>query len=331
MNKIYNVALTGAGGQIGYALLFRIASGALLGKGVKLNLNMLERSPALPVIEGLQMELEDCAFTALNKISCTDDPNVAFADVDFVFMVGAMPRGPGMERKDLLEANAKIFEAQGKALSDSASSGVKVLVVGNPANTNALIALHNAPKLSSTNFSAMTRLDHNRTAAQISLQTDTAIEKVKQIIVWGNHSATQYPDIHHCQVNGKNALDLVDSGWYKEVMIPNVQQRGAAIIKTRGSSSAASAANAALEAMRDWHLCGSSDIASASDEWLSMAVHGGAYGIDSDLFYSYPVKLNSGKVSIIEGLDINDFSQEMMKATEQELMEERDAIKHLLP
>ncbi len=331
MSKIYNVAVTGAGGQIGYSLLFRIACGGLLGKGVKLNLNLLERTPAVPASEGVQMELEDCAFTALNKITCTDDPNVAFADADFVFMVGAMPRGPGMERKDLLEANAKIFEVQGKALSDSASKGVKVLVVGNPANTNALIALHNAPKLAAANFSAMTRLDHNRTAAQIALQTDTAIEKVKQVIIWGNHSATQYPDIHHCQVDGKDVLGLVDDGWYKEVMIPNVQQRGAAIIKARGSSSAASAANAALEAMRDWHLSGTSEIASPAYDWLSMAVHGGAYGIDSDLFYSYPVKVNAGNISIIEGLDINDFSSTMMKATEQELIEERDAIKHLLP
>lgn len=331
MSKIYNVAVTGAGGQIGYSLLFRIASGGLLGKGVKLNLNLLERSPALPVNEGVKMELEDCAFASINKLTSTDDPNVAFADADFVFMVGAMPRGPGMERKDLLEANAKIFEVQGKALSDSASPGVKVLVVGNPANTNALIALHNAPKLSAVNFSAMTRLDHNRAAAQIALQTDTPVSEVKQVIIWGNHSATQYPDIHHCKVGGKNVLDMVDDGWYKEVMIPNVQQRGAEIIKARGSSSAASAANAALEAMRDWHLSGTSDIASSADDWLSMALHGGAYGMDDDLFYSYPVKANAGKLSIVEGLAINDFSNEMMKATEKELIEERDAIKHLLP
>ena len=323
MSKIYNVAITGAGGQIGYALVFRIASGAFLGADVKINLNLLERSEASPALSGLQMELEDCAFPVLNKITFTDDPNIAFADADFVFLVGARPRGPGMERKDLLEANAQIFMVQGKALSESASSNVKVLAVGNPANTNALISLHNAPNLSPSNFSAMTRLDHNRTAAQIALQTDTAVEKVKQIAIWGNHSATQYPDIHHCQVDGKNALDLVDDGWYKDVMIPNVQQRGAAVIKARGSSSAASAANAALEAVRDWHY--------GADDWVSMSVHGGAYGVDDDLFYSYPVKAGNGKIAIVEGLEINEFSQSMIDATEKELREERDAIKHLLP
>ena len=323
MTRVYNVAVTGAGGQIGYALVFRIASGALLGPGTKVNLNLLEIHETVAKLEGLKMELEDCAFSTLGDVTFGDDPATIFGDADFIFLVGSRPRSKGMERKDLLEANAKIFTEQGRALSDSANSDVKVLVVGNPANTNALIALHNAPKLSAANFSAMTRLDHNRAMAQMAAQTEVAVENVKQVIIWGNHSATQYPDIHHCKIKGKDALGLVDEGWYKQVMIPAVQQRGAEIIKARGSSSAASAANAALEGMRDWYL--------GSEDWLSMALHGGAYNIDEDLFYSYPVVVDSGAPKIVEGLDINDYSREMMEATEQELKEERDAVKHLLP
>ena len=322
MSKISNVVITGAGGQIGYALVFRIAAGALLGSDSKVNIKLLEIVEAAPKLSGLKMEMEDCAFPTLNKVSFTDDPAVAFGDADFVFMVGARPRSKGMERKDLLEANAAIFSTQGKSLSDNASKDAKILVVGNPANTNALIALHNAPNLSVANFSAMTRLDHNRAEAQLAEQTKNAVEYVDQMIIWGNHSATQYPDIHHCKIAGKDALSLVDEAWYKDKMIPRVQQRGAEIINARGSSSAASAANAALQAVRDWH---------AGTDWTSMAVHGGAYGIDSDLFYSYPVKVASGIPSIVTDLDINDYSRSMMEATETELKEERDAIKDLLP
>lgn len=327
MSKVYNITITGAGGQIGYALVFRVASGALLGTDTKINLKLLEIPQALASLEGLKMELDDCAFSTLNKVTCSDDPNDAFADADLVFLVGSRPRGPDMERKDLLEANAAIFSVQGKALSDNASPQVKVLVVGNPANTNALIALHNAPNLSVANFSAMTRLDHNRAVAQMALQTDTPVDDVKQVIIWGNHSATQYPDVHHCKIQDKNALDLVDDGWYKQVMIPAVQQRGATVIKARGSSSAASAANAALECLGDWHF----GTTAKGGDWVSMALHGGAYGIDSELFYSYPVTITDGKPKIVAGLEINEFSQSMMEKTEQELKEEREAVKHLFP
>ena len=333
MNKSKTIAITGAGGQIGYALVFRVAAGELLAGGreggqnhTTINLNLLEIPPALPALSGLKMELEDCAFPTLNKITCTASPEEAFADADMVFMVGSRPRGPGMERKDLLEGNAAIFSAQGKALNTSASPGVKVLVVGNPANTNALIAMHNAPNLSADNFSAMTRLDHNRTLAQLSIKSGVPVAKIKHAIIWGNHSATQYPDIHNCQIDGKSALSIVDDKWYKEEMIPAVQQRGATVIKARGSSSAASAANAALEAMRDWEL------GSPADDWVSMSICGGGnYDIEQDLFYSYPVQCSNGKVSIVQDIAINDFSRKMMVATEQELKEERDAVKHLLP
>jgi malate dehydrogenase len=271
------------------------------------------------------MELEDCAFPLLQGIVQTDDPNVAFKDADYALLVGARPRGPGMERKDLLEANAAIFSVQGKALNDHASRDVKVLVVGNPANTNALIARQNAPDLDPGNFTAMTRLDHNRAAAQLAKNTGKHVTDVKKVTIWGNHSSTQYPDISNATVAGQAATGLVEDSWYKETFIPEVQQRGAAIIKARGLSSAASAANAAAGHIRDWVL-GTDD-----GDWVSMAITSdGSYGITEGLIYSFPVTCKGGKYEIVQGLEISDFSREKMKASEQELKEERDGVKHLL-
>ena len=327
MKQPLRVAVTGAAGNISYAMLFRIASGEMLGKDQPVILQLLEITPALDALKGVVMELEDCAFPLLAGIVQTDDATVAFKDVDYALLVGSRPRGPGMERKDLLEANAAIFSAQGKALNDVASRDVKVLVVGNPANTNALIAQRNAPNLDPRNFTAMTRLDHNRAIAQLAGKTDSTVNDVKKMIIWGNHSSTQYPDLTAATVNGKPALDLVDREWYEATYIPEVQQRGAAIIKARGASSAASAANAAIAHMRTWAL------GTDENDWVSMGVYSnGEYGIAEGLIYSFPVTCKNGDWSIVDGVDVSsDFSKEKMAATEQELSEERDAVAHLLP
>ena len=308
-------------------MLFRIASGEMLGKDQPVILQLLEIAPALDALKGVVMELEDCAFPLLAGIVQTDDATVAFKDVDYALLVGSRPRGPGMERKDLLEANAAIFSAQGKALNDVASRDVKVLVVGNPANTNALIAQRNAPDLDPRNFTAMTRLDHNRAMAQLAEKTDSTVNDIKNMTIWGNHSSTQYPDLTSATVNGKPALDLVDREWYEATYIPEVQQRGAAIIKARGASSAASAANAAIAHVRTWAL------GTDENDWVSMGVYSnGEYGIAEGLIYSFPVTCANGDWSIVEGVDVSsDFSKEKMAATEQELSEERDAVAHLLP
>jgi len=324
MKAPVRVTVTGAAGQIGYALLFRIASGEMLGKDQPVILQLLEITPALDALKGVIMEIEDCAFPLVQGMIPTDDANVAFKDTDFALLVGSRPRGPGMERKDLIEANAAIFSVQGKALNDHASRDVKVLVVGNPANTNSLIAQRNAPDLNPRQFTAMTRLDHNRAVAQLAQKTGKHVTDVKGLAIWGNHSATQYPDIHEAEVAGKKAMSLVDMDWYEKDFIPTVQQRGAAIIEARGASSAASAANAAIDHMHDWAL--------GSDGVVSMGVYSdGSYGVESGLIYSFPVTCSGGDWQIVQGLDINDFSRGKMDATAAELIEERDAVAHLLP
>ncbi|OMH36128.1 malate dehydrogenase [Motiliproteus sp. MSK22-1] len=326
MKQPVRVAVTGAAGQISYSLLIRIASGQMLGDDQPVILQLLEITPALDALKGVAMELEDCAFPLLNGVVQTDDPNVAFKDADYALLVGARPRGPGMERKDLLEANAAIFSVQGKALNDHASRDVKVLVVGNPANTNALIAQQNAPDLNPGQFTAMTRLDHNRAAAQLANKTGKHVTDVKKVTIWGNHSATQYPDISTATIDGKAATELVEDSWYKEEFIPVVQQRGAAIIQARGLSSAASAANAAVDHMRSWAL------GTAEGDWVSMGIPSdGSYDIAEGLIYSFPCTCRDGQYEIVQGLEISDFSREKMSATEQELSEERDAVKHLFP
>ena len=325
MKKPVRVTITGAAGQIGYQLAFRIASGQMLGEDQPVILQLLEIPPALPALNGVVMELEDCAFSTMAGIIATDDPNVAFRDSEFALLVGARPRGPGMERNDLLEANAQIFSVQGKAINDHASPDIRVLVVGNPANTNALIASANAPDIDRSRFTAMTRLDHNRALAQLAAKTNSHVNDIRQLTIWGNHSATQYPDIHHATVAGKAALDLVDQDWLGGDFIPTVQQRGAAIIKARGASSAASAASAAIDHMHDWAL------GSAADDWVSMGIPAdGSYGIAEGVVYSYPVRCKGGSYEIVQGLDVNDFSRARMEATEAELREERAAIENLL-
>jgi malate dehydrogenase len=325
MKQPVNVAITGAAGQIGYALAFRVASGAMLGPDQPVNLHLLEITPALPTLGGVVMELNDCAFPTLNKIVATDDARVAFRDCHAALLVGARPRGPGMERKDLLLANAQIFSAQGKALNEAASRDVRVLVVGNPANTNSLIARSNAPGLNPRNFTAMTRLDHNRALSQLGEKTGAHVNDIKRMTIWGNHSATQYPDISHCTVKGKAAKLLVDQAWLENYFIPTVQQRGAAVIKARGSSSAASAASAAIDHMRTWFL------GTADGDWTSMGVPSeGSYGIKEGIIYSYPVTCRNGEYQIVQGLSVDDFSRGRMSATETELREERDGIKELL-
>ncbi len=326
MTSPVRVTVTGAAGQISYSLLFRIASGEMLGPNQPVILQMLEITPALEALKGVAMELEDCAFPLLAGLVCTDDAAVAFKDSDYALLVGARPRGPGMERKDLLEANAAIFSAQGKALNDNASKDIKVLVVGNPANTNSLIAQRNAPDINPRQFTAMTRLDHNRAMSQIANKTGTTINDVTHMTIWGNHSATQYPDLHEAKINGQPAIDMVDQAWYEADFIPTVQQRGAAIIAARGASSAASAANAAIAHMRSWAL------GTAEGDWVSMGVYSdGSYGIAEGLIYSFPCVCKDGDWEIVQGLEINDFSRAKMSATEQELTEERDAVQHLLP
>ena len=325
MTSPVRVAITGAAGQIGYQLAFRIASGQLLGPDQPVILQLLEIPPALPALEGVVMELDDCAFPTLAGVVATDQAETAVADADYALLVGARPRGPGMERKDLLEANAAIFSAQGKAMNDVASRDIKVLVVGNPANTNALIAQSNAPDLNPANFTAMTRLDHNRAMAQLATKTGKHVNDIKNMIIWGNHSATQYPDVSHASVDGAAAKSLVDDGWLTDDFIPTVQQRGAAIIKARGASSAASAASAAIDHVRDWAL------GTPADSWVSMAVPAdGSYGIAPGVIYSYPVRCSGGSYEIVQGLDIDDASRALMDATETELREERAAIESLL-
>jgi len=325
MKAPVRVDVTGAAGQISYSLLFRIAAGEMLGSDQPVILQCLEITPALEALKGVVMELEDCAFPLVSGIVQTDDPDVAFKNADYCLLVGARPRGPGMERKDLLEANAAIFSAQGKAINDHASRNVKVLVVGNPANTNALIAYRNAPDLNPGQFTAMTRLDHNRAIAQLADKTGRHSTEVAGIIIWGNHSATQYPDIHHATVAGEQALSLVDQDWVVSEFIPTVQQRGAAIIKARGLSSAASAANAAIEHMRDWAL-------GTDGKIVSMGIYSeGKYGVAEGLIYSFPVTCANGQYQVVEGLEVNAFSQDLLDKTEQELAEEKSAVAHLLP
>ncbi|MBK9467262.1 MAG: malate dehydrogenase [Gammaproteobacteria bacterium] len=326
MKKPVRVTVTGAAGQISYSLLFRIASGAMLGPDQPVILHMLEITPALGALQGVAMELEDCAFPLLAGTVCTDKPEEAFADAQYALLVGARPRGPGMERKDLLEANAAIFSVQGKAINAAAARDIRILVVGNPANTNSLIAQRNAPDINPRQFTAMTRLDHNRAITQLANKTGNPVTAVTHMTIWGNHSSTQYPDLYNAKVNGKAAIELVDRGWYENDFIPSVQQRGAAVIKARGASSAASAANAAIDHMRTWAL------GTAPGDWVSMGVYSdGSYGIAQGLIYSFPCVCKDGDWQIVQGAEINDFSRAKMAATEQELTEERDAVAHLLP
>ncbi len=325
MNRPKRIAITGAAGQIGYQLCFRIASGDLLGPNQPVILQLLEIPPALDMLKGVVMELDDAAFPLLQGVVATTDLDEGFKDADFAILVGAKPRGPGMERADLLSENGKIFGPQGKALNAVASRDVKVLVVGNPANTNALIAQANAPDLPPENFTAMTRLDHNRALAQLANQSGHHHTLIKQMTIWGNHSSTQYPDLHHTLVAGKPAMEDVDQSWYVNDFIPTVQQRGAAIIKARGASSAASAASAAIDHIRDWAL------GTDGDDWVSMAVPSdGSYGIDPGVIYSFPCTCENGQWKIVQDLEINDFSRERMDATDKELREEREAVEGLL-
>jgi len=325
MKSPVRVTITGAAGQIGYQLAFRIASGQMLGDDQPVILQLLEIPPALPALQGVVMELDDCAFATLAGVVATDDPDVAFKDSDYALLVGARPRGPGMERKDLLEANAQIFSVQGKAMNDHASRDIRVLVVGNPANTNALIASCNAPDIAKGNFTAMTRLDHNRATAQLASKTGKHVNDVRRLSIWGNHSATQYPDVDHATVAGTAATDLVDENWLADEFIPVVQQRGAAIIAARGASSAASAASAAIDHMHDWAL------GTAADDWVSMGIPSdGSYGIEPGIVYSYPVRCRDGNYEIVQDLSISEFSRSRMNATETELREERAAIEALL-
>ncbi len=325
MKPPVRVAVTGAAGQIGYSLLFRIASGQMLGPDQPVILQLLEVTPAMKALEGVVMEIDDCAFPLSAGFVLTDDANTAFKDADYALLVGAKPRGPGMERSDLLEANGGIFKIQGQALNANASRDVKVLVVGNPANTNAHTAKVSAPDLNPRNFTAMTRLDHNRALAQLAAKTGTAVSEIKKMTIWGNHSTTQYPDISNATVAGKAAKDMVDFDWYKDQYIPRVAKRGAEIIDARGASSAASAANGAVDHIRDWVL------GTPADDWVSMGVPSdGSYGIPEGLVYSFPVTCKDGDYSIVQGLEINEFSQSMMDATQKELEEERDAVAKIL-
>jgi malate dehydrogenase len=325
MKAAVNVAITGAAGQIGYALAFRVAAGNLLGPDTRVNLHLLEITPALAALHGVVMELEDCAFPTLGRVSATDDAQTAFRDCQVALLVGARPRGPGMERKDLLLANAQIFSAQGKALNAVADRKVKVLVVGNPANTNALIAQANARDLDPLNFTAMTRLDHNRALSQLAAKTGAHVSDVRRMTIWGNHSATQYPDLSHAQVGGKPAVSLVERKWIEESFIPTVQQRGAAVIKARGASSAASAAAAIIDHVYTWVH------GTRADDWVSMGVPAdGSYGIAAGVIYSYPVTVAAGSYRIVPGLAVDDFSRKRMDATWAELREEREGVRNLL-
>lgn len=322
------VTVTGASGQIGYALLFRIASGAMLGPRQPVHLQLLELTPAMKALEGVVMELKDCAFPLLRGITATDNVNKAFEGSDYSLLVGAKPRSKGMERADLLKENAKIFAEQGKALNDNANRNVKVLVVGNPANTNAMITSHFAPKINPRNITAMTQLDHNRGLAQLADKLNCKISDISRFIIWGNHSATQYPDISHVQIKTKNgqqwAKEIIDEKWYRDTFIPTVQQRGAAVINARGASSAASAANAAIDHMRNWAL-------GTGSSWTSFAVpSNGEYGVDKGIWFSYPVVCPPGDYSVVPDVPISPFSAERMEATRKELVQERDAVSALL-
>ncbi len=325
MKTPVRVAITGAAGQISYSLIFRVAAGDMLGMDQPVILQLLEIPPAMKALEGVVMELNDCAFPLVAGVVATDNPNIAFKDADFALLVGSRPRGPGMERSDLLKANGAIFTVQGKALNDHASRNVKVLVVGNPANTNALIAMKNAPDLNPRNFTSMMRLDHNRAMSQIAEKTGNHSSTVEKIVVWGNHSATQFPDISYATVGGVAVKDKVDNEWYVQNFIPTVQQRGAAIIKARGASSAASAASSAIDHMRDWTL-------GSNGRWVSMGVcsAGNSYGINEDIMYALPITCENGKWQEIKGLPVSDFARKMMRATEQELLSEKEAIADLL-
>lgn len=325
MQKPVRVAVTGAAGQIGYALLFRIASGAMLGRDQPVILQLLEIPQAMNALAGVEMELADCAFPLLHDVVQADDPALAFKDADFALLVGSRPRGPGMERKDLLEANAQIFSVQGKALNDHASRSVRVLVVGNPANTNALIAERNAPDLKPRQFTAMTRLDHNRALAQLAMKTGAHVNDIEGLAIWGNHSTTQYPNVFTASIGGKPVAELLDQAWINDAFIPTVQKRGAAVIEARGLSSAASAANAAIAHMRDWHL-------GTDGRIVSMGVPSdGSYGIEPGLIYSFPCTCAEGDYSIVQGLSVDAYSQGKIRASEAELIEEREAVAELLP
>jgi len=325
MKPPVRVAVTGAAGQISYALLFRIASGDMLGQDQPVILQLLEIPPAMEALQGTVMEIEDGAFPLVHDIVASDEPEVAFGDADFAMLVGARPRGPGMERKDLLTENARIFSVQGAAIDAVARRDIRVLVVGNPANTNALIAASNAPNLDRRQFTAMTRLDHNRAISQLAAQTGKPSATITRMSIWGNHSATQYPDIRHALVLGSPATELVDHAWVVDNFIPTVQQRGAAIIKARGASSAASAASAAVDHVRTW-VHGTPE-----NDWVSMAIPSdGSYGINDELIYSYPVTCSDGHYEIVQALEIDEFSQARMSETEQELLEERDGVRDLL-
>ena len=325
MKTPVRVAITGAAGQIGYSLLFRIASGAMLGPDTPVILQLLEVTPALGALGGVKMELDDCAFSPLVDVITTDDANVAFGDADIALLVGAMPRKDGMERSDLLSANGGIFKPQGAAISANAKKNIKVLVVGNPANTNSLIAMHNAPNTDPRQFTAMTRLDHNRASSQLAQRVSKPVTSIKKMTIWGNHSTTQYPDLFHCEVDGKNAAQLVnDQSWIEETYIPTVAKRGAAVIKARGSSSAASAANAAIDHVRNWVL------GTPAGDWVSMSVPSdGSYGVPEGLISSFPCTCTNGDYSIVQGLDIDAFSRARIDASVAELLEERDAVKEL--
>jgi malate dehydrogenase len=323
MKKPVRVAISGGAGQIAYSLIFRVASGEMLGPDQPIILQMLEVPAALEALKGVVMEVDDCAYPLLQDITMTDDPNVAFSEVDYALLIGAAPRGPGMERSDLLKSNGEIFKVQGKALNDHASRDVKVLVVGNPANTNAYITMQSAPDLKPKQFTSMTRLDHNRAISQLAIKTGSNVTDIKKMVVWGNHSATQYPDLSHATVNGQPAKSLVDQDWIINDFIPSVQQRGSAIIKARGKSSAASAAFAILSHVRDWVM--------GTDEWVSVVVPSdGSYDIPEGLMYSFPVTIKNGDISIVQGLEIDDFNRTHMLETQRELEQERDAIAGLL-
>lgn len=325
MTSAVRITITGAAGQIGYQLAFRIASGDIFGPDQPVILQLLEIPPVLDALQGVRMELSDCAFSTLDSIVATDQADVAFRDTDYALLVGAKPRGAGMERADLLLGNAQIFSVQGRALNEQASRDVRVLVVGNPANTNALIAQKNAPDIPPANFTAMTRLDHNRALAELARKTRAHASSIKKMTIWGNHSSTQYPDISHATVDGRPAVDIVEPAWTTNEFIPTVQQRGAEIIKARGASSAASAASAAIDHIRDWIR------GTPSDDWVSMAIPAdGSYGISEGIIYSFPVTCTAGGYQIVQGLEINDFSRACLDATDAELREERAAVADLL-
>lgn len=324
MKPPVRVAITGAAGQIAYSLLFRIASGEMLGEDQPVILQLLEIAPAMKALNGVVMEVNDCAYPLVQDVIATDDVDIAFKDVSYAMLVGAKPRGPGMERKDLLSENGKIFSPQGKALNERANRDVRVIVIGNPANTNALIAMKNAPDLDPRQFTAMMRLDHNRAISQLAEKTGSAVGNIKKVSVWGNHSTTQYPDINHATIDGKPAVTLVETSWVRDEFMPRVQKRGAEIIGARGSSSAASAGYAGLEHTRDWVM------GTQSDSWVTMGIPSdGSYGIPEGVIYGYPVTASNGKYEIVQGLDINEFSRQKMDASLKELQEERDAVKSL--